>query len=268
MSHDRHLISVLALALIACHQPQDGGASAGAGDSDGASGADAGPIADATSTPVTPPPTDDPVEPVWQPNRVTRASSHPDSGCTSPRACRSGSSPMATTRTPTSARPVIRRTFAPTARWCSSSTATLVGTVPPDPANLNLWELRMPNGLPPGTTSSPSGSRRTVRPPSTAWCRSTSMSIPSPRTPTRSTLALDLVLTGTTDLDWSDAVVNGNGHTVTAAAGYAGNVMIHDSLVTGSGRVRQPGRDRRDHHGLGGHLALDLRGHRAASARS
>jgi hypothetical protein len=48
-------------------------------------------------------------------------------------------------------------------------------------------------------------------------------------------LAADLVLAGSTDLDWTDTTVVGNGFRVTTAAGYSGNVTIRNAMVTGLG---------------------------------
>jgi hypothetical protein len=47
------------------------------------------------------------------------------------------------------------------------------------------------------------------------------------------TLTNDLVLSGSTDLDWQDQTVVGNGHKVTAGSGYSGRVIVKGSFVSG-----------------------------------
>lgn len=109
----------------------------------------------------------------------------------------------------------------------------VVGTAAPDPGNQNLWELRLPRGLAPGDHV------LTVRfTPHDAPAVDGMVPVyihadPVPARAHTIDLTSDLVLTGETDLDWTDAVVNGHGHTVTAAAGYSGRIIISHSLVTG-----------------------------------
>jgi hypothetical protein len=47
------------------------------------------------------------------------------------------------------------------------------------------------------------------------------------------TLSADIVLSGSQNLDWEDAVVQGNGHTVTSANNWTGSVIIKNCFVTG-----------------------------------
>lgn len=56
-------------------------------------------------------------------------------------------------------------------------------------------------------------------------------------------LSTDVVLTGSQDLHWEDAVVTGNDHTVRSAAGWTGSVIIRNSFVTGLGAITSPGID-------------------------
>jgi hypothetical protein len=46
-------------------------------------------------------------------------------------------------------------------------------------------------------------------------------------------LSTDIVLSGSQNLDWEDAIVQGNGHTVTSAANWTGGVTIKNCFVTG-----------------------------------
>ena len=108
-----------------------------------------------------------------------------------------------------------------------------VGTVAPDPANWDLWELRLPSGLPAGDHEltvrfTPHGGAAVD-----GLVPVTIHVDPMPAHAHTIDLSSDLVLSGNTSLDWSDAIVNGHGHTVTAAPGYTGTVTIHDSFVTG-----------------------------------
>jgi hypothetical protein len=56
---------------------------------------------------------------------------------------------------------------------------------------------------------------------------------PFPSKPNTVVLTADLVLSGNQSLDWTDAVVNGNGFQVRSAAGWTGGVRIRNSFVTG-----------------------------------
>src|SRR5262249_55256695 len=109
----------------------------------------------------------------------------------------------------------------------------VVGTVPPDPQNFNLWELRMPNGLPAGDHVITVRFTPHAAAPVDGLVPVTIHVDPPPSHANTVELTSDLVLSGAMDLDWTDAVVKGNGHTVTAAPGYAGTITIHDSFVTG-----------------------------------
>ena len=57
--------------------------------------------------------------------------------------------------------------------------------------------------------------------------------VPPPSRPNAVSLTADLVLSGSQDLDWTDAVVEGNGFRVRSAPGWTGNVRIRNSFVTG-----------------------------------
>jgi Calx-beta domain-containing protein len=56
---------------------------------------------------------------------------------------------------------------------------------------------------------------------------------PVPAKPNSVDLAADVVLSGTQTLDWTDALVNGNGFRVRSAAGWTGSLRIRNSFVTG-----------------------------------
>lgn len=228
---DRSL-AFFALALLGCSaasksssgdSPDDASQQPGHDDGSTTPPGDVGPPADLH----------DPVEPVWPPDRVgarvksPNAQMHFTAGLpfriladgNDPRAyeCPPGHPPYA----------------------CSDSSMTFyvdgatVGTIPPDAANTNLWELRMPNGLPAGdhvitVRFTPHGASAVD-----GLVPVTIHVDPVPSHANTVNLTSDLVLTGNTNLDWSDAIVRGNGHTVTAASGYSGKINIHDSFVTG-----------------------------------
>jgi hypothetical protein len=122
---------------------------------------------------------------------------------------------------------------------CSDSSVTFlidgaaVGTVPPDPNNQNLWELRLPGGLSAGDHVITVRFQPHAAAPVDGLVPVYIHVDPVPVHANTVTLTSDLVLSGSTDLVWDDAVVRGNGHTVRAAPGYSGKVLIHDSLVTG-----------------------------------
>ncbi len=56
-------------------------------------------------------------------------------------------------------------------------------------------------------------------------------------------LTQDLVLSGSQNLNWSDATITGNGHVVKSAAGWTGSVTIQNCLVTGLGGLVANGID-------------------------
>ena len=123
----------------------------------------------------------------------------------------------------------------------------LVGSASPSASDMNLWEMRLSNGLPQGdhvlTVSyvpfNPStGGGGT---PVNGLSPVTIHVDPAPAHATTVTLTGNLVLSGSADLDWTDATVVGNGFTVTAAAGYSGNVIIQNAMVRGLGGYDAPG---------------------------
>lgn len=108
-----------------------------------------------------------------------------------------------------------------------------VGTVPPDPNNGNLWELRLPRGLPVGdhvvtVRFTPHNSQ-----PVDGVVPIYITMDPRPAHANVVNLNADLILSGSTDLNWIDATVIGNGHKVVAASGYTGQIIIRNSFVTG-----------------------------------
>lgn len=118
----------------------------------------------------------------------------------------------------------------------------LAGSQGPNPAEQNHWELRLPAGL-----TTPGDYAITVSyvpyDPATGGggtpidsAAPTLIAIDAAPAHSRSvSLTEDLVLSGATALDWTDASVVGNGHTVRTAAGYSGQVTIRNSWVTGLG---------------------------------
>jgi hypothetical protein len=123
----------------------------------------------------------------------------------------------------------------------------LAGTATPSATDMNLWEMRLANGLPAGdhvlTVSyvpyNPStGSGGT---PVAGAVPVTIHVDPAPSHATTFTLTENMVLDGSTDLDWTDTTVVGNGFTVTSAPGYSGNVTIQNSMITGLGSYADRG---------------------------
>jgi MYXO-CTERM domain-containing protein len=64
---------------------------------------------------------------------------------------------------------------------------------------------------------------------------------PMPAHASTLTLTSDLMLSGTTSLDWTDTTVIGNGHQVLSASGWSGDVHISNSFITGLGDYATPG---------------------------
>lgn len=203
------------------------------GISDGSSRRDAAVIFDIGPLPdVGPPPNDDPIEPVWR------------SDVTAARVKSPGQRMHFTAGVPFR---VLADGQDIKAFQCSnqppyscpdSSMAFLIDgvavhSVPPDQNNQDLWELRVPQGLPAGNHI------LTVRfTPHDAAPVDGAVPVyitidPLPMHAKTVNLTADVVLTGNSDLNWTDAVVNGNGYRVTAGDGYTGKITIHNSFVTG-----------------------------------
>jgi hypothetical protein len=116
-----------------------------------------------------------------------------------------------------------------------------VGTVSPIADNFNLWELRLPNGL--GAGDHVISVTYVPYDPATggggsAISGEVNVTIhvdPAPAHSGTVSLSQDLVLSGSTDLNWTDKTVIGNGFKVIASAGYTGRVTIQNSYVTGLG---------------------------------
>jgi hypothetical protein len=127
--------------------------------------------------------------------------------------------------------------------------AALVGTVPPNPDDYNLWELRLPNGLLEGDhvlTVKYVPYNPSTHGGGTPIDGSVPVTIhidPAPVHGGTVTLTHNLVLSGSTDLNWTDKTVIGNGFTVTSADGYAGHVIVEGSNVTGLGSFTAVGID-------------------------
>jgi hypothetical protein len=224
------------LALVGCSKGRSGagGDDTGGGD-DGppTDGSDPGGSDAGMTGPVEPPPAIDPIEPVWPQDRVAARIKSPGqrmkftaglsfrilADANDPRQweCPPGSPPYV----------------------CSDSSMTFyvdgqpVGTVPPDPNNQNLWELRLPNGLSAGdhvlTVKFKPHAVATID----GWVPIYIHVDPMPTKARTVSLTADLVLSGTQNLDWTDTIVKGNGFSVRAASGYSGKVTIKNSFVTG-----------------------------------
>ncbi|MGE0863336.1 MAG: hypothetical protein AB7P34_05470 [Vicinamibacterales bacterium] len=117
----------------------------------------------------------------------------------------------------------------------------LAGSAPPSATDFNLWELRLPGGLPAGDhvltvayvpynpNTGSGGAPVNGAVPVTIHVDAA----PSPG----GTISLteDVVLSGSTSLNWTDKAVIGNGFTVTAAPGYSGAVVIENARIMGLG---------------------------------
>jgi hypothetical protein len=124
-----------------------------------------------------------------------------------------------------------------------------VGTSTPSTTDFNLWEVRLPNGLAQGdhvlqVTFVPYN-------PSTGGGGTpinglvpVTVHVDAPVSHSRSiVLTQNLILSGSADLDWTDAAVVGNGFTVTSASGYSGRVIINNAFVSGLGNFTTNGID-------------------------
>jgi hypothetical protein len=125
----------------------------------------------------------------------------------------------------------------------------LVGAVPPSTTEEDKFELRLPSGLPQGDHDlrvsyvrydpQTNGAGPVVDGPVHV-----KISVDPPAVHAGTvTLDADLVLSGNTDLDWTDQTVVGNGHHVASATGYSGNVIIKNAHVSGLGDYDQWGMD-------------------------
>jgi len=123
----------------------------------------------------------------------------------------------------------------------------LAGTAAPSSTDFNLWELRLPNGLAAGDhvltvayvpydpNTGTGGAPVSGEIPITIHVDA------APSHSGTVTLTQDLVLSGSTDLDWTDKTVIGNGFKVTSTAGWSGRVNIQNSFVRGLGNFSVPG---------------------------
>ncbi len=117
----------------------------------------------------------------------------------------------------------------------------LVGAVPPSTTDFSLWELRLAGGLAAGdhvlTVSyvpyvpSTGGAGE----PISGLVPVTIHVDPMPLHGHTVTLSKDLVLSGSTNLDWEDTTVIGNGHRIITSDGYSGSVTIRNAFITGLG---------------------------------
>lgn len=126
----------------------------------------------------------------------------------------------------------------------------LVGTLNPFPGEANHWELRLNANLPVGDhvlTMDSVPHAADLGPNAVTYPGAVPVTIHIDAFPVKSggtvTLTSDLVLSGSTPLNWSNVVVQGNGFKVIAGAGYAGPVTISNAFVTGLANYDQVGVD-------------------------
>src|SRR5262245_1467790 len=192
---------------------------------------DAGTTPDAGEVP--PPPADDPVEPVWRPDAAEARVKSPNQRMHFTaglpfRILADGNDPLAYECPP--GHPPYN---CPDSAMTFYIDGAVAGIRPPDPANQNLWELRMPGGLPAGDHV------LTVRfQPHAAPAVDGLVPIyihvdPLPAHAHTVSLTSDVVLSGANDLEWTDTIAIGHRQPGRAVPGYAGNVTIHNSFVTG-----------------------------------
>lgn len=217
------IFSVLAACSATTRIRPDSGSA-----TDGAPAGDSGPLPDAG-----PPPTKDPIEPVWRSDvnaaRIKSPGQRMHFTAGLPFRILADGQDINAYLCPPGRPPNV----CPDSAMVFFVDGVKVGSVPPDPNNQNLWELRLPNGLAAGehvltVKFTPHNA--------TAVDGAVPVAITVDAKPARANtinLTSDVVLTGATDLSWVDAVVNGNGHTVTAAAGYSGKISIRNSFVSG-----------------------------------
>lgn len=120
----------------------------------------------------------------------------------------------------------------------------LVGTVPSvGQSEIDMWQIWLNAGLTVGdhtlttiftpTNNTGSGPGTPVNSLVPVYIHVTAM----PPHPNTITLVSDLSLSGSTALNWDNVIVNGNGHTVTTAIGYSGNMTIKNSFIYGLGSL-------------------------------
>jgi hypothetical protein len=125
----------------------------------------------------------------------------------------------------------------------------LVGSATPSATDMNLWEMRLGDGLPAGDhvlavayvpyAPGTSGGGQAVN----GLAPVTIHVDPPAARATEFELTEDLVLSGSTDLNWNDVTVIGNGFKVVAADGFSGNVTIQNASIGGLGGYTTPGID-------------------------
>jgi hypothetical protein len=223
----------LAAALAGCARGGSAG-DAGSNPDDDASGDDAVSTIDAGPTPdVGPPPAQSPVEPVWPPDEVGARVKSPGQRMRYTaglpfRILADGNDPSAW-ECPPGHPPYV----CPDSQMTFYVDGVAVGTVPPDPDDQNLWELRLPAGLPAGDHVITVRFKPHGKPAVDGLVPVYIHVDPAPAYAQTIDLTADVVLAGDTDLDWTNALVRGHGHEVRTAPGYTGDIRIRDSLVTG-----------------------------------
>lgn len=116
-----------------------------------------------------------------------------------------------------------------------------VGQVPDDPNNQDMYELRLPNGLPAGDHvltviftpfSAATGGSGTPIPGAVP----VTIHVDVPPTHANTiNLTADIVLSGATDLNWTDCTVNGNGHVIRDDGTFTGQFVRQNCFISGLG---------------------------------
>ena len=125
----------------------------------------------------------------------------------------------------------------------------LAGTATPSATDANLWELRLNGGLPAGdhvltVSFVPFDPNSGAGGAAVAGLAPVTIHVdPLPQHASTISLSADLLLSGSTDLNWSDVTVIGNGFRIASAAGYSGNVVMNNAMITGLGNYSTPGID-------------------------
>jgi hypothetical protein len=114
-------------------------------------------------------------------------------------------------------------------------------TQPQAPGQINYFEATLP-GLAAGTHEL--GLESLNYPDVVRKAQTITIVVEGPPAHTRTLdLAHDILLSGTTDLDWNDVTVRGHGFQVLSEPTYRGRILIKNALLTGLGAKDRPGID-------------------------
>jgi hypothetical protein len=124
-----------------------------------------------------------------------------------------------------------------------------IGRAAPSPTDFNLWEIRVPGGLPQGdhvlqVTFVPYNPATNAGGTPVNGLVPVTIHVDAPPAHSKTVvLTENLILGGAANLDWTDTTVVGNGFDVTAASGYSGRIVINGAYVTGLGSFTRNGID-------------------------